>query len=58
MATHSRFARWFGLSRTRLTRWIIVILTVGLLAYIGTTLIIAHQLLNNLNEKRLQQNGL
>ncbi len=56
MATHHRFAHWFGLIRTRLTLWIIIILAVGLLAFIGTTLIIAHQLLTNLNEKRLQQN--
>jgi signal transduction histidine kinase len=56
MSTHNRLAHWFGLIRTRLTLWIIIILTVGLLVFIGTTLIIAHQLLNNLNEKRLQQN--
>lgn len=56
MATHNRFAHWFSLIRTRLTLWIILILAVGLLVFIGTTLIIAHQLLNNLNEKRLQQN--
>ncbi|MDQ2714508.1 MAG: HAMP domain-containing histidine kinase [Chloroflexota bacterium] len=56
MAPHNHFARWFGLIRTRLTLWIIIILVVGLLVFIGTTLIIAHQLLNNLNEKRLQQN--
>jgi signal transduction histidine kinase len=55
MSTHHRFAHWFGLIRTRLTLWILLILVVGLLAFIGTTLIIAHQLLNNLNEKRLQQ---
>ena len=56
MSTHNRLAHWFGLIRTRLTLWIIIILAVGLLVFIGTTLIIAHQLLNNLNEKRLQQN--
>jgi two-component system, OmpR family, sensor kinase len=56
MTTHNRFAHWFGLIRTRLTFWIIIILVVGLLVFIGTTLIIAHQLLHNLNEKRLQQN--
>jgi hypothetical protein len=56
MSTHNRLAHWFGLIRTRLTLWIIIILAVGLLLFIGTTLIIAHQLLNNLNEKRLQQN--
>src|SRR5258708_367498 len=52
----NRLAHWYSLIRTRLTLWIIVILAVGLLAFIVTTLIIAHQLLNNLNEKRLQQN--
>jgi len=56
MSTYNRLAHWFGLIRTRLTLWIIIILAVGLLVFIGTTLIIAHQLLNNLNEKRLQQN--
>jgi two-component system, OmpR family, sensor kinase len=56
MATQNRFGHWFGLIRTRLTLWIIVILAGGLLVFIGTTLIIAHQLLNNLNERRLQQN--
>jgi hypothetical protein len=56
MSTHNRLAHWFGLIRTRLTLWIIIILAVGLLIFIVTTLIIAHQLLNNLNEKRLQQN--
>src|SRR5258708_12817882 len=56
MSTHNRLAHWFGLIRTRLTLWIIIILAVGLLVFIVTTLIIAHQLLNNLNEKRLQQN--
>ena len=56
MSIHNRLAHWFGLIRTRLTLWIIIILAVGLLVFIGTTLIIAHQLLNNLNEKRLQQN--
>ncbi|HEX6483475.1 MAG TPA: HAMP domain-containing sensor histidine kinase [Ktedonobacteraceae bacterium] len=56
MAIHNRFAHWFSLIRTRLTLWIILILAVGLLLFIGTTLIIAHQLLNNLNEKRLRQN--
>ena len=56
MSTHNRLTHWFGLIRTRLTLWIIIILAVGLLVFIGTTLIIAHQLLNNLNEKRLQQN--
>jgi two-component system OmpR family sensor kinase len=56
MSTHNRLAHWFGLIRTRLTLWIIIILAVGFLVFIVTTLIIAHQLLNNLNEKRLQQN--
>src|SRR5258708_36030991 len=56
MSTHNRLAHWFGLIRTRLTLWIIIILAVGLLVFIGTTLIMAHQLLNTLNEKRLQQN--
>src|ERR1700694_781368 len=56
MSKHNRLAHCFGLIRTRLTLWIIIILAVGLLVFIGTTLIIAHQLLNNLNEKRLQQN--
>lgn len=56
MSIHNRLAHWFSLIRTRLTLWIIIILAVGLLVFIGTTLIIAHQLLNNLNEKRLQQN--
>src|SRR5258708_6612933 len=56
MSTHNRLTHWFGLIRTRLTLWIIIILAVGLLVFIGTKLIIAHQLLNPLNEKRLQQN--
>jgi Histidine kinase-, DNA gyrase B-, and HSP90-like ATPase len=56
MALSKRFSHWFSLIRTRLTLWIIVILVVGLLAFIVTTLVIARQLLNNLDEKRLQQN--
>src|ERR1700737_3487490 len=56
MFSHNPPSPWFGLIRTRLTLWIIIILAVGLLVLIGTTLTIAHQLLNNLNEKRLQQN--
>lgn len=56
MSKHNRLARWFSLIRTRLTLWIIVILAVGLLAFIVTTLTIAHQLLNNLDAKHLQQN--
>jgi two-component system, OmpR family, sensor kinase len=56
VSPHNRLAHWSGLIRTRLTLWIISMLAVGLLVFIGTTLIIAHQLLNNLNEKRLQQN--
>jgi two-component system, OmpR family, sensor kinase len=56
MSTHNRLTSWFSLIRTRLTLWILVILVIGLLAFILTTLLIAHQLLNNLNEKRLQQN--
>ncbi|EFH88714.1 sensor histidine kinase [Ktedonobacter racemifer] len=55
MSTRTRLAHWFGLIRTRLTLWIITILAVGLLVFIGTTLIIARQLLNNFGEKRLQQ---
>jgi Signal transduction histidine kinase len=57
MSTHNRLVHWFGLIRTRLTFWIIVMLAVGLLVFIGITLTIAHQLLNNLDEKRLQQNA-
>ncbi len=56
MSLHNRLVHWFSLIRTRLTLSILVILVVGLLAFIGTTLTIAHQLLNNLNEKRLRQN--
>jgi signal transduction histidine kinase len=56
MSLHKRLAHWFSLIRTRLTLWILVILVVGLLAFIGTTLAIAHQLLNNLNKNRLRQN--
>jgi two-component system OmpR family sensor kinase len=53
---NNRFAHWFSLIRTRLTLWIIVILAIGLLAFIVTTLIIAQHLLNTLDERRLQQN--
>lgn len=56
MSKHNRLAHWFSLIRTRLTLWIIVILAVGLLAFIITTLTIARQLLNNLDAKHLQQN--
>ena len=55
MSTRSRLAHWFSLIRTRMTLWILLILAVGLLVFISTTLLIAHQLLNTLNEKRLQQ---
>ena len=55
MVRHKRLSHWFGLIRTRLTLWIIAILVVGLLAFIVATLLIAHQLLDNLNQKRLQQ---
>ncbi len=51
----NRLSHWFSLIRTRLTLWIIAILLVGLLAFIITTLLIAYQLLDNLNQKRLQQ---
>jgi two-component system OmpR family sensor kinase len=53
MAHHS--SHWSSLIRTRLTFWIITMLALGLLAFVVTTLLIAHQLLNTLNEKRLQQ---
>lgn len=57
MVLSHRFSRWLSLIRTRLTLWIITILAVGLLAFILTTLLIARQLLNNLDDKRLQQNS-
>src|SRR2546421_6139077 len=56
MALPHRFLPWLSLIRTRLTLWIIVILAIGLLAFIVTTLVIARQLLNNSDEKRLEQN--
>jgi signal transduction histidine kinase len=56
MALPHRFSRWLSLIRTRLTLWIIVILAVGLLAFIITTLLIARQLVNNSHEKLLQEN--
>lgn len=55
MARNTRLSHWFSLIRTRMTLWIMSILVLGLLAFVVTTLLIAHQLLNNLNEKRLQQ---
>jgi signal transduction histidine kinase len=55
MRKHYRLSHWFSLIRTRLTLWILAILVVGLLAFIFATLLIAHQLLDNLNQKRLQQ---
>ena len=55
MARNTRLSHWFSLIRTRLTLWIISILALSLLAFVVTTLLIAHQLLNNLNEKHLHQ---
>jgi two-component system OmpR family sensor kinase len=52
----ARLKLWLSLIRTRLTLWIIVILAVGMFAFVVTTLLIANSLLQNLNEKRLRQN--
>jgi two-component system OmpR family sensor kinase len=57
MVVPPRFSHWLSLIRTRLTLWIIVMMAVGLLAFIGTTLVIAQHLLTNLDEKRLLQNS-
>ena len=55
MSRNKRLAHWFSLIRTRLTLWIIVMLAVGLLAFVVTTLLIAQGLLDHLDQKRLQQ---
>ncbi len=57
MAVSTHASHWLSLIRTRLTLWIIIIMAIGLLAFIGTTLLIAQHLLTNLNEKRLVQNS-
>src|SRR5207302_8591001 len=51
----TRLTLWLSLIRTRLTLWLIVILAVGMLAFVLTTLLAAHTILQNLNEERLRQ---
>ena len=45
----------FSLIRTRLTLWIVMILVVGMLTFVLTTLVIANTLLQHQNEVRLRQ---
>lgn len=52
----ARLKLWLSLIRTRLTLSILVILAISMLTFVLTTLIIAHSLLQNLDEKRLRQN--
>ncbi len=51
----TRLTLWLSLIRTRLTLWLIVILAVGMLAFVLTTFLAAHTILQNLNEERLRQ---
>ncbi|HLZ64045.1 MAG TPA: HAMP domain-containing sensor histidine kinase [Ktedonosporobacter sp.] len=50
-----RLTLWLSLIRTRLTLWLMVILAVGMLAFVLTTLLAAQTILRNLNEERLRQ---
>jgi len=45
----------FNLIRTRLTLWIVMILVVGMLTFVLTTLVVANTLLQRQNEVRLRQ---
>src|SRR5258708_5908747 len=51
----TRLTLWRSLIRTRLTFWLMVILAVGMLAFVLTTLLAAQSILQNLNEERLRQ---
>ncbi len=51
----TRLTLWLSLIHTRLTLWLIVILAVGMLAFVLTTLLAAQTILRNLNEERLRQ---
>ena len=55
MPVKTRLTLWLSLIRTRLTLWLIVILAVGMLAFVLTTLLAAQTILRNLNEERLRQ---
>jgi signal transduction histidine kinase len=51
----TRLTLWLSLIRTRLTLWLIVILAVGMLAFVLTTLLAAQTIVRNNNEERLRQ---
>jgi len=51
----TRLTLWLSLIRTRLTLWLMVILAVGMLAFVLTTLLAAQTIVQNNNEERLRQ---
>ena len=55
LSVKTRLTLWLSLIRTRLTLWLMVILAVGMLAFVLTTLLAAQTILRNLNEERLRQ---
>ena len=55
MPVKTRLTLWLSLIRTRLTLWLIVILAVGMLAFVLTTLLAAQTIVQNNTEERLRQ---
>jgi len=51
----TRLTLWLSLIRTRLTLWLMVILAVGMLAFVLTTLLAAQTIVQNNTEERLRQ---
>lgn len=55
LSVKTRLTLWLSLIRTRLTLWLMVILAVGMLAFVLTTLLAAQTIARNNNEERLRE---
>src|SRR5260370_3752549 len=55
LSVKTRLTLWRSLIRTRLTLWVMVILTVGMLAFVLTTLLAAQTIVRNNDEERLRE---